>query len=312
MAMSVHGGAPALRHRVRRHGSPPVAAAVGEPRCAPLTGGPAERNTTAMMLQCKLLLSRHDDAVPSFARATFFTAVCALCVGSAAPAAAQPADFSGLYFPSRGRTVSPQPPEYTPAAKQALERSRGGIRDRRRPGTLLHLARHPARDLGGVGSAIEIQQRAQDLTIYWEGYGMYRKIYVAERAPPEPVLPSAMGHSVARWEGSYPRHRHHALAAVSVHEPNGDVVRRPRSWSACRVEERVVDGEMREFVVDEVVLTDPKVYTTPIKITATLQERRDARHPSSTPAAIRCGTSTSERRAGSRCPTWTLCRIRRG
>jgi hypothetical protein len=30
---------------------------------------------------------------------------------------------------------------------------------------------------------------------------MYRKIYMADHSPPDPILPSAMGHSVAHWEG---------------------------------------------------------------------------------------------------------------
>lgn len=30
---------------------------------------------------------------------------------------------------------------------------------------------------------------------------MYRKIYTADEDPPEPILHSAMGHSIARWEG---------------------------------------------------------------------------------------------------------------
>jgi hypothetical protein len=43
-----------------------------------------------------------------------------------------------------------------------------------------------------------------------------------------------------------------------------------------RVEEREVDGQKGKFIVNELVLTDPKVYTTPVKITATLAQRRDA------------------------------------
>jgi hypothetical protein len=42
-----------------------------------------------------------------------------------------------------------------------------------------------------------------------------------------------------------------------------------------RLEERDVDGVRTKFIVNEVVLTDPKVYTTPIKITATLRHRPD-------------------------------------
>ena len=40
-------------------------------------------------------------------------------------------------------------------------------------------------------------------------------------------------------------------------------------------EERDVKGEKQKFLVNQIVLTDPKVYTEPIKITATLQSRPD-------------------------------------
>jgi hypothetical protein len=42
-----------------------------------------------------------------------------------------------------------------------------------------------------------------------------------------------------------------------------------------RLEEREVNGAKAKFLVNELVLTDPKVYTTPIKITASLQQRTD-------------------------------------
>ena len=42
-----------------------------------------------------------------------------------------------------------------------------------------------------------------------------------------------------------------------------------------RLEQREVDGQQVKFIVDELVLTDPKVYKTPIKITATLRHRPD-------------------------------------
>jgi hypothetical protein len=207
------------------------------------------------------------------ARATFVTAVCALCL-PALPAAAQPADFSGLYFPYRGRTVSPQPPEYTPAAKKALEEYEAAFKVDDDPGRYCIWPGIP-RAIWGASFSIEIQQRAQDLTIYWEGYGMYRKIYMADYDPPKPILPSAMGHSIAHWEGS-------TLVIETTHLRQYPYMNRMATSSEAhvvermRVEERVVDGQKGKFIVNEVVLTDPKVYTTPIKITATLQERRDA------------------------------------
>jgi hypothetical protein len=208
-----------------------------------------------------------------FARAAFVTAAWASCL-LALPAAAQPADFSGLYFPYRGRTVAPQPPEYTPAAKKALEAYTAAFEIDDDPGRYCIWPGIP-RAIWGASFSIEIQQRAQDVTIFWEGYGMYRKIYLADHDPPQPLLPSAMGHSVARWEGS-------TLVIETTHLRQYPYMNRMATSSDAhvvehmRIEERMVDGAMRKFIVNEVVLTDLKVYTTPIKITATLQERPDA------------------------------------
>jgi hypothetical protein len=192
----------------------------------------------------------------------------------ALPAAAQPADFSGLYFPSRGRTVSPQPPEYTPAAKAALAEYQAAFETDDDPGRYCIWPGIP-RAIWGAQFAVEIQQRPQDLTVYWEGYGMYRKIYMADHDPPTPLLPSAMGHSVAHWEGATlvietTHLRHYPYMNRMATSSDAHVVER------MRVEEREVDGQKNKFIVNELVLTDPKVYTTPVKITATLAQRRDA------------------------------------
>jgi hypothetical protein len=205
------------------------------------------------------------------------TLAAALGLGlSAVCARAQPhpVDFSGLYFPSRGRTVSPQPPEYTPAAKAALETYAAAFGSDDDPGRYCVWPGIP-RAIWGAPFAIEIQQRAHDLTMYWEGYGMYRKIYMADHDPPKPVLPSAMGHSVAHWEED-------TLVIETTHLRQYPYMDRMATSSAAhvverlRVEEREVDGRSSRFIVNELVLTDPKVYATPVEITATLEERPDA------------------------------------
>jgi hypothetical protein len=112
------------------------------------------------------------------------------------------------------------------------------------------------------------------VSIYWEGYGMYRKIYMADRNPPRPVLPSAMGHSVAHWEGET------LVVETTSLKPYPYMTRMATSSDAhvverMRLEERDVNGQRTKFIVNELVLTDPKVYTEPIRITATLQHRPD-------------------------------------
>src|SRR4030095_4330339 len=140
---------------------------------------------------------------PIAAPAAALTALCGcdLAAQEAAAVAAAPQhpDFSGLYFPA-GRQQDPQRPEYTPAAAGAAAPHGKDFTLDDAPGRYGQWPGMP-RAVWGAPFTVEIQQRPQDLTIYWEGYGMYRKIFMADSAPPVPVLPSAMGYSVAHWEG---------------------------------------------------------------------------------------------------------------
>jgi hypothetical protein len=201
-------------------------------------------------------------------------AIGALLAGAVAPglAVAQHPDFSGLWFP-RGRTQEPQRPEYTPAAQAALAEYEKAFTLDDDPGRYCIWPGMP-RAIWGAPFTVEIQQRPHDVTIYWEGYGMYRKIYMADHSPPEPVLPSAMGHSVGRWEGET------LVVETTNLKPYPYMTRMATSSEAhvverLRLEEREVDGQKAKFLVNELVVTDPKVYKTPIKITASLQHRPD-------------------------------------
>ena len=182
-------------------------------------------------------------------------------------------DFSGLYFPGGGRSQTPQQLPYTPAAKKLAMEYESHFTLDDDPGRYCIWPGMP-RAVWGAPFTVEIQQRAQDLSIYWEGYGMYRKIYMADHNPPKPVLPSAMGLSVAHWEGD-------TLVVDTTNLKAYPYMTRMATSSAAHVverlhlEERDVKGEKQKFLVDEIVLTDPKVYTEPIKITATLQSRPD-------------------------------------
>jgi hypothetical protein len=126
----------------------------------------------------------------------------------------------------------------------------------------------------GAPFTIEIFHRDQDLTIYWEGYGMYRKIYMADHNPPEALLPSSMGHSIGRWEGD-------TLVIETTHLRPYPYMNRFATTSNAAVvermflEERDVDGEVERFLIDEIVVTDPQLYTEPVHIRAEAQFRPD-------------------------------------
>jgi hypothetical protein len=126
----------------------------------------------------------------------------------------------------------------------------------------------------GAPFSIEIFHRPQDVTIYWEGYGMYRKIYMADHNPPEALVPSAMGHSIAHWEGDT------LVIETTDLKPYPYMTRLPTTSDAhvverMRLEEREEQGEMRKYLVDEITLTDPKLYTEPVRIRAEAVLRPD-------------------------------------
>jgi hypothetical protein len=187
-------------------------------------------------------------------------------------AAAHP-DFSGLWFPGGGRSQTPQQLPFTPGAKALATEYQKHFTLDDDPGRYCIWPGMP-RAVWGAPFTVEIQQRPQDVTIYWEGYGMYRKIYMADHNPPEPILPSAMGHSVAHWEGDT------LVVETTNLKPYPYMTRMATSSDAhvverMHLEERDVKGERRKFLVNELVLTDPKVYTEPVKVMATLQLRPD-------------------------------------
>ncbi|MDX1563374.1 MAG: hypothetical protein R3305_10625, partial [Gammaproteobacteria bacterium] len=126
----------------------------------------------------------------------------------------------------------------------------------------------------GAPFPIEVFHRDHDITIYWEGYGMFRKIYMADQNPPPPVLPTSMGYSLAHWEDdtlvvettllkAYPYFSRLATSS------DAHVVER------IRHEHREVNGETKTFLVNDITLTDPKIYTEPVLFHAEAELRPD-------------------------------------
>jgi hypothetical protein len=201
----------------------------------------------------------------------------AVLLALALPVAAQPGagrpDFSGIWFPAfgRGRTTNPLP--HTEAARELVEAYEAEFEIEDDPGKYCIWPGMP-RAPWGAPFAIEIIHRPQDVTIYWEGYGMYRKIYMADHNPPEAILPSAMGHSIARWDGDT------LVVETTDLKPYPYMTRLATTSDAhvverLRIEERQVDGETRKFLVDDITLTDPKLYTEPVEIHAEAEFRPD-------------------------------------
>jgi len=189
--------------------------------------------------------------------------------------AAQPGgehpDLNGIYFPNGFARRTPQQLPYTPEAARMAEYWEANFRTEDEPGRFCIWPGMP-RAPWGAPFPIEIFHRDYDVSIYWEGYGMFRKIYMADHNPPEPILETAMGYSLAHWEDdtlvvettylkAYPYFS--GLATTS----DAHVMER------IRLEEREIRGEMVELLVNDITLTDPRMYTQPIQLHA--EARRD-------------------------------------
>lgn len=207
-------------------------------------------------------------------RAGRFAAGLALAAALLAPASdAQDADrpdFSGIWFPF-GR---PSPnPAMTEAAERLREQYVAAFTLDDDPGRYCIWPGMP-RAPWGAPFPVEIIHRPQDVTMYWEGYGMYRKIYMAEHAPPPPPVPSAMGFSVAHWEGE-------TLVVETTNLKPYPYMNRLATTSDAhvlerlRLEERETGGEVRKYLVDDIVLTDPKMYEEPVRFRAEAVLRPD-------------------------------------
>ncbi len=181
-------------------------------------------------------------------------------------------DFSGLWFPA-GFPRIPRPLPLTDAAQPLAARYEKEFAIDDDAGRYCIWPGMP-RSVWGAPFPIEIIQRPQDVTIYWEGYGMYRKIYMADHHPPPSVLPSAMGHSVGRWEGdtlviettdlrAYPYMR--SLPTTSA----------AKLLERMRIDVRTGEKGARKYLVDDITLTDPKMYKIPIQIKAEAELRSD-------------------------------------
>jgi hypothetical protein len=196
-----------------------------------------------------------------------------LCLPGAAEAGSRHPDFSGIWFPAGFAKRTPQPLPFTKGAKKLYEAYKAKFTVDDDPGRYCIWPGMP-RAPWGAPFSVEVIQRPQDVTIYWEGYGMYRKIYMADHHPPKALLPSRMGHAVAHWDGDT------LVIETTDLKPYPYMTRLPNS-SHARVTERMKlqrktrDGRQHKYLVDDITLTDPQVYTQPIHIHAEAVFRPD-------------------------------------
>jgi hypothetical protein len=184
-------------------------------------------------------------------------------------------DFSGLWMPGGpGAKPAPNPLPFTEDAKQKYDAYVAKFTDDDDPGRYCIPPGMP-RAIWGAPFAIEIFHRPQDLTIYFEGYSMYRKIYLEGHPRPEPVIPTQMGYSVGHWEGD-------TLVIETAHLKEYPYMNRTPNSDQAHILERLrmqvteTNGKTEKYLIDEITLTDPKVYTEPVTRVAIARWTPDA------------------------------------
>lgn len=123
------------------------------------------------------------------------------------------------------------------------------------------------RSIWGAPFPVEIMQTERFITMFWEGYFQYRKIYLEGHPRPEPILHTQMGYSVGRWEGD-------TLVVETSYLREYPYMRRlPNTDSATTVERITVEertdanGDTQRYLVNQLTLTDPRLYTQPVSVT---------------------------------------------
>ena len=175
-------------------------------------------------------------------------------------------DFAGLWFPRGGfGRTSPNPLPFTEKGQLMYDRYMAEFTPEDDPGKFCIKPGLP-RAIWGAPFAIEVHQTEREITIFYEGYFMYRKIYIDGYDRPEPVLHTRMGYSVGRWEGD-------VLVVETTYLREYPYMLRMPNTSEARVTERIYiemrdnnDGGKDKWLVDELTLIDPGLYTVPVTV----------------------------------------------
>jgi len=188
-------------------------------------------------------------------------------------------DFSGLWFPAFG----PSAPQLAPATRELpFNESAQKLHDdyvasfdlSDDPGGFCIKPGLP-RSIWGAPFPVEIVQTDGFINMLWEGYFQYRKIYLEGSPRPEPILHTGMGYSVGHFEGdtlvietSYLREHPYMRRT-----PNSDDATIVERWNIVSLPD--ADGVEQKYLTNEMVLTDEKLYTEPVRITGSLRYSPD-------------------------------------
>jgi hypothetical protein len=180
-------------------------------------------------------------------------------------------DLNGIWFPAGGPTGR-NPTEYpfNATAQKMYDDYVAAFTTEDDPGGWCVVPGLP-RSIWGAPFPVEIIHKPEFITMFWEGYYQYRKIYMEGYPRPDPILHTGMGYSIGHWEGN-------TLVIETSYLKEYPYMRRlPNTDTATTVERITVEerpnaqGVMTKYLTNELTLTDTRLYTAPFTVTGTLR-----------------------------------------
>jgi hypothetical protein len=179
-------------------------------------------------------------------------------------------DLNGLWFPAGGPGQQPREMPLTDYAKKLYDEYMAAFNVDDDPGGFCVVPGLP-RSIWGAPFPVEIQQTENFITMFWEGFYQYRKIWMEGKPQPGPILHTQMGYSVGRWEGD-------VLVVETTHLREYPYMRRLPNTDTATITERIHvemipdrNGNPVKTLVNELTLIDDRLYTQPMKVTGHLR-----------------------------------------
>ncbi len=179
-------------------------------------------------------------------------------------------DLNGLWFPGGGPGQNPKELPFTPLGKKLSDAYIASFKIEDDPGGWCVSPGLP-RSIWGAPFPVEVSQNKDFITMFWEGYFQYRKIYIEGRPRPDPILSTRMGYSVGHWEGD-------VLVVETTHLRESPYMRRLPNTENAKITERFTvenrkdaKGVTTRYLTDQMTLTDPTLYTQPVTVTSSLR-----------------------------------------
>jgi hypothetical protein len=179
-------------------------------------------------------------------------------------------DLNGLWFPAGGPGQQPRETPFNEFGQNIFDNYVASFNVDDDPGGFCVVPGLP-RSIWGAPFPVEIQQNERFITMFWEGYFQYRKIYMEGHPRPDPVLHTGMGYSVGHWEGD-------TLVVETSYLREYPYMRRLPNTDTATITERISvaeiagrDGVPVKTLVNELTLTDPRLYTQPVTVTGHLR-----------------------------------------